>query len=94
MIINESVFAMFLTKGFFRNFTNKEITDAFNSTEVILTINKEIKSEVDEMVNKAISLGAKEVISKQDFGFIYSRCFQDLDGHIWEVNWTNGEIFN
>lgn len=42
---------------------------------------------VDAMFDKAIAAGGKEVRSAEDHGFMYSRDFEDLDGHIWEVFW-------
>lgn len=39
----------------------------------------------DEMIRNAIAAGGKEYRQAQDHGWMYSRAFEDLDGHIWEV---------
>ena len=35
--------------------------------------------------------GAVDIGPKQDYGFMYGRSFEDLDGHIWEVMWMDIE---
>ncbi len=52
-------------------------------------INAESREKVDEMFNKAISLGGNSYRPAQDHGFMYAQAFQDLDGHIWEVMWMD-----
>jgi hypothetical protein len=27
-----------------------------------------------------------------DFGFMYARSFNDLDGHIWEIMWMDPSV--
>ena len=34
---------------------------------------------------KAIAAGAKETFEAQDYGFMFQRNFEDLDGNLWEV---------
>ena len=85
MIIGENIFAMLLVEKFFRTFTKKEITDTKKSTEAILAIALESRKEVDEMITKAKKTGAKEPRPPQDYGWMYGRSFDDLDGHRWEV---------
>lgn len=86
LIINEgSIYAMLLQEEFFKTFTNKEIADATKTTEVLLAIDAESRQKVDEMIEKATAAGGKEPRKKQDEGWMYSRAFEDIDGHIWEV---------
>ncbi|MBX6317797.1 VOC family protein [Pigmentiphaga sp.] len=85
MIICENIYAMLLTKDFFQSFIDKEISDATRSTEVLLALSCDNREEVDELVAKAVSAGGKATRPAQDHGFMYSRSFDDPDGHIWEV---------
>ncbi len=85
MIIGENIFAMLLVEKFFKTFIPKDISDAKNSTEVILALSVENREEVDEMITKAIKAGGREPRKPQDHGWMYSRAFEDIDGHIWEV---------
>lgn len=94
MILNEKAYVMLLQESFFKGFTRKEIVNAHHSTEVLLAISADSREKVSEFVDKAIALGATEAIDPQDHGFMFSRSFSDLDGHIWEVIWMDMESFN
>ena len=85
MIIGENIFVMLLIEEFFKTFTKKEIADATGSTEVILALAVDSKSEVDEMVLKAIDAGGTAPNDIQDNGWMYGHGFHDLDSHLWEV---------
>ena len=83
--IGENIFAMLLTKPMFENFTKKPIADARISTEVLIAIDVEKKETVDELVKKAVAAGGKTYMEPQDHGWMYQHSFEDLDGHQWEV---------
>ena len=85
MIIGENIFAMLLVETFFKTFTGKEIADASKTTEVLTALSVESRAQVDEMANKALQLGGSPNNEPQDHGWMYSRSFQDPDGHIWEL---------
>ncbi|MFO0322501.1 MAG: VOC family protein [Bacteroidota bacterium] len=93
LIINDSTFVMLLEHSHFKDFTKKEIANAHQTTEVLLAISKENRQEVNEFVDKAISLGAIEAREVQELDFMFSRAFSDLDGHIWEVVYMDLEAF-
>ena len=85
LIIGENIFAMLLLEKFFKTFIKKEICDTAKSTEVLLAISVESRIKVDEMITKALKAGGTEPRAAQDYGWMYGRAFEDLDGHIWEV---------
>jgi len=89
MIINENAYVMLLQEDFFRTFTKNDLVDATKNTEVITALSAGNKEKLNEMVDKAISMGAREARDPQDHGFMYDRSFHDLDGHIWEVFWMD-----
>ena len=89
IVISGDIYAMLLTHAKFKEFTNKEIIDSTKGTEVILALSADSKEEVSEKVQKAIAAGGKESADPKDYGFMYQRSFQDLDGHHWEVLWMN-----
>ncbi len=89
MIIGENIFVMLLVEKFFKTFTKKEISDATNSTEVILAISTESRQRVDEMVSIAIEAGGTAPNDVQDHGWMYAHGFEDLDGHLWEVMYAD-----
>ncbi|CAH0172122.1 hypothetical protein SRABI83_01213 [Arthrobacter sp. Bi83] len=89
MIINDDAYVMLLVEGFFKTFTSKDIVDSTGSTEAIMAFSVDSREGVDDMYRKAIAAGGKESQPVQDYGFMYSHSFQDLDGHLWEVMWMD-----
>lgn len=88
MIINDTACVMLLTEAFYLSFTTKKIADTSKTSEVMLAISLESKEKVDEILLKAISMGAIEERT-EDMGFMYTRSFHDLDGHTWEFFWMD-----
>ncbi|HEX7142974.1 MAG TPA: VOC family protein [Nitrososphaeraceae archaeon] len=72
-------------KRFFKTFTSKEICYTTKDTEVIVALSIESREKVDDMINKVIEAGGKEDREPQDQGWMYSRSFEDIDGHLWEI---------
>ncbi len=85
MIIGENIFAMLLVEPFFKSFMKKEICDTSKYAEAITCLSAANKAAVDTLVDKALSLGATSYNEPMDQGFMYSRSFQDIDGHLWEI---------
>ncbi|MBI5326480.1 MAG: VOC family protein [Ignavibacteriae bacterium] len=94
MIINEDAYAMLLTEPFFKSFIKKELTDAHNSTEVLVALSMESREKVNDFMQTALSNGATEDRETQDLGFMYGRAFNDPDGHIWEIFWMDENHVN
>jgi predicted lactoylglutathione lyase len=89
VVISDTIVAMLLTKPFYATFTDKEIADATKTSEVLICLSAESREKVDELVDRAISLGGTAAGKTQDLGFMYGRSFDDLDGHTWEVAWMD-----
>jgi uncharacterized protein len=85
MIVGDDIFVMLLVEKYFKTFTHKEVSDARNSTEVIVSLSTDSREIVDAMVSKAVTAGATTPNEPKDHGFMYQHGFQDLDGHLWEV---------
>jgi uncharacterized protein len=56
---------------------------------VINAFSVDSKDKVIELADKALAAGATQYSEPQDYGWMYSRNFQDLDGHLWEVVYTD-----
>ena len=89
MIIGENIFAMLLVENFFKRFTKKKIYDAKKSAGAILALSVESRKKVDEMIKKVIAAGGKETRKAEDYGWMYGRAFEDINGHLWEVFFMN-----
>ncbi|HEY5122520.1 MAG TPA: VOC family protein [Ignavibacteria bacterium] len=92
MVINDDCSVMLLAEAFFKTFINKELVDAHKSTEVLTAISADSKDKVNEILDKALAMGATEAREPQDLGFMYGRSFSDLDGHIWEIIWMDQSV--
>jgi uncharacterized protein len=88
VVFNDQFYAMLLTRDFMTRFTTKEIIDAHSSVQALFAVSLESKEAVDSLLDKVVAAGGKETRS-EDLGFMYSRDFEDLDGHIWEAFWMN-----
>jgi hypothetical protein len=85
MVFNENIFVMLLTYDKFKTFTSKSIIDAKQAIGVINSMSLSSNDEVNAFLDRALKAGGNEYRDPQDFGFMQLRCFEDLDGHNWEV---------
>lgn len=85
MIVGENIFVMLLVESFFTTCANKQLCDARRSTEALVCLSGESRTEVNEFVAKAVAAGGSAPRNSQDHGFMYGHGFEDLDGHIWEL---------
>lgn len=89
LVLNENnMYTMFLTKPFFTTFTNRSIADA-TTTQVLLAIEVESKAQVDEIVQTALINGGTRYREAADHGWMYYDSFADINGHQWEVMFTD-----
>lgn len=85
MVVSETIYAMLLTEAKFQSFTPKPVSDARQSTEVLIALSLDSRQAVEAMVNKAVAAGGRIYAAPNDHGFMYQHGFEDLDGHIWEL---------
>ena len=85
MIVGKDIFVMLLVEKFFKTFTSKEICDTAKDAEAIVALSAESREKVDEMISKVTEAGGRESRKPQDYGWMYGRGFQDIDGHLWEI---------
>jgi predicted lactoylglutathione lyase len=85
MVLSDTITFMILGHEFFAGFTPKPIADAHATTEVLICISRESRADVDTIVERAAAAGGKaDIREPQDMGFMYSRAFEDPDGHVFE----------
>lgn len=89
LIITDTIYFMLLTHPKFRQFTPLPIADARVATPALYALSRDSRAEVDSMVDAALAAGGTEPRAAQDHGFMYSRAFADLDGHIFEIVWMD-----
>jgi predicted lactoylglutathione lyase len=90
MEVNEGAAVMLVTEPFFRTFSSKSPVDTDREMEVQNAVSATSREEVDELVEKAIAAGARSAKpGQEEGGFMYSRGFEDPDGHLWDFVWMD-----
>ncbi|MCW5832298.1 MAG: VOC family protein [Labilithrix sp.] len=92
MAFSENIYVMLLSHERFADFTTKKIADAKQTAQVLICFSETSREAVDATTEKAVAAGGKgDPSPKQDYGFMYGRSFEDLDGHVIEVTWMDVE---
>jgi predicted lactoylglutathione lyase len=92
MVWSEAIYVMILTHAKWATFTDRPIPDT-GSSEVALCLACESRDEVEAMTAAAGHAGGVvDVNPAQDHGFMMSRSFTDLDGHVWEPMWMDPAV--
>src|SRR4051794_22178568 len=89
MMVGEHAFVMLLTREKFAQFSKLPIADPATHTLALYCFSVSSRDEVDSVSAAALEAGAKEADDAEDYGFMYSRSFYDLDGHGWQVMWMD-----
>lgn len=90
MVLSDTIHVMLLTHDKYRLFTTKTIADAKTTSQVLLCMTADSRAEVDDVVARAGHAGGVIDPSPVDeYDFMYGRSFEDLDGHLWGVNWID-----
>jgi predicted lactoylglutathione lyase len=93
MVVSDSIFCMLLSEPFFQTFTGKKIIDAKKEVEVLNCLSANSRQEVEDVIAKAVAAGGTLYREPQDYGWMYSNGFEDLDGHIWEYAYMDMSKF-
>ncbi len=89
LVLNDGqIYVMLITHELFSTFTNKPIADG-TTTQVLTAIEAESRDQVDNIVNLALENGASRYRESVDHGWMYYDSFEDLDGHQWEIMFTD-----
>ena len=89
MLVGEHAFVMLLGREKFAEFSKLPVGDPTTHALALFTFSVASREEVDSVSAAALAAGATEADGAEDFGFMYSRSFFDLDGHGWQVMWMD-----
>ncbi len=56
---------------------------------MIVALSAESREKVDQMINKVVEAGGRESREPQDHGWMYGRSFEDINGHLWEIDYMD-----
>jgi len=85
LVLNEGLmYSMLISHEIFNNFTDRTIADG-TTTQVLTALEVESREQVDRIVHLALENGATRYRESADHGWMYYDSFADLDGHQWEI---------
>jgi len=88
IVMSDNISVMFLTEEFFRTFSERPVPKG-DTTQVLLAIGLNSREDVDSVVNIALANGATQHEEPQDHGWMYQNSFWDINGHGWNVIFTD-----
>lgn len=91
IVISDQIYVMLLSEPFFRSFTDKAICDTRTHLEGWHVLSMDSRARVDELAARGVAAGGREPREAADYGFMYSRAIEDLDGHTWVLMHMSGE---
>jgi predicted lactoylglutathione lyase len=89
MPIGEHAFVMLLGRERFAELSKLPIADPTTHALALYCFSVSSREEVDAVSAAALAAGGVEADGAEDYGFMYSRSFFDLDGHGWQVMWMD-----
>jgi uncharacterized protein len=89
MLVGEQAFVMLLSREKFAELSKLPIADSTTHTLALYCFSVSSRDEVDAVGAAALAAGGVEADGAEDYGFMYSRSFFDLDGHGWQVMWMD-----
>ncbi len=84
----ESIYCMFLAEEYFQTFSERPVPKG-DTTQVLVAIGLDSREEVDKVVNAAVGNGAAQHEEPQDYGWMYQNSFWDINGHGWNVTFSD-----
>ena len=81
VVWSENIFFMVLTREYFATFNDKEFADPKTHAQVLISISRDSREDVDRIVEAGVANGGTEPTEPQDYGFMYGRDLVDPDGN-------------
>ena len=89
---SDEIVFMLLGHDRFADFARKPRPDPRATTGALYALSMDGRDGVDAIVASAAAAGGSaDPLSVQDYGVMYGRSFEDLDGHIFEPMWMDVE---
>lgn len=81
-------YAMLLQTEFFATFHDAQVAGR-GRHEVLTCLSADSREDVDDLVDRALEAGGRDVRTDEFGDFMYGRSYADLDDHIWEIMWMD-----
>jgi predicted lactoylglutathione lyase len=89
MLVGEQASVMLLSHEKFAQFSKLPMADPATHALALFCFSVSCREEVDSVTAAALAAGGVEADGLEDYGFMCSRSFFDLDGHGWQVMWMD-----
>ena len=90
---SDTITIMLLDRAFYATLTPKPIIDAHATSGVLIALSFDSRAAVDAIAEAAVAAGGREAHGPEDQGFMYSRAFEDPDGHGFGPFWMDVAAF-
>ncbi|OHV30829.1 glyoxalase [Parafrankia colletiae] len=89
MLVGEQASVMLLSHQKFAEFSKLPMADPATHALALYCFSVSSREEVNTVTEAALAAGGVEADGLEDYGFMCSRSFFDLDGHGWQVMWMD-----
>jgi uncharacterized protein len=89
MLVGEQASVMLLSHEKFAEISKLPMADPAKQALALFCFSVSSREEVDAVAAAALAAGGVEADGLEDYGFMCSRSFFDLDGHGWQVMWMD-----
>lgn len=89
IVFGNEASVMLSSRESFAKYSKLPAADPATHALALYTFTVASRDEVDTISATALAEGATEADGAEDFGFMYTRSFFDLDGHGWQIMWIN-----
>ncbi|CAN5274087.1 VOC family protein [soil metagenome] len=86
---SDTISFMVLGHDLYSTFTPKQIIDAKTTSGALIALSFDSRADVDAITEAALAAGGREAHGPEDHGFMYSRAFEDPDGHGFGPFWMD-----
>jgi predicted lactoylglutathione lyase len=89
IVFGDGASVMLSSRESFAQYSHLPAGDPATHALALYTFTVASRDEVDAVSATALAEGATEADGAEDFGFMYTRSFFDLDGHGWQIMWVD-----
>lgn len=93
MVWSDQIYLMLQTIDMFRSGNKKNLPDAKTNAITTFTLPVESPDKVNEIIEKGLKAGGRELTPMLDEGFMQVRNMEDLDGHNWGILYLDIDKF-
>jgi len=91
---SDAITIMLADKSLYGTLTPKQIIDPRTSSQALFALSFDSREAVDAVTAAAVAAGGREAHGAEDHGFMYSRAFEDPDGHGFGPMWLSPEVLS